>query len=153
MAISTDPPEWVWIPARGGYTVQPVPAPCSTKAELNNRVIEGGNNQKLILFNLGKAMSGAPIYKGTNQFPKPPIMTGITKKKIITNACAVTITLYKWSSPNIEPGADNSNLISKLNPVPIIPAKAPNSKYKVPISLWFVEYNQRFKYKFILKQR
>jgi len=48
-----------------------------------------------MLFNLGNAISGAPIIKGTNQFPKPPIITGITKKKIIVNACAVTITLYK----------------------------------------------------------
>jgi len=38
-------------------------------------------------------MSGAPIIKGTSQFPNPPIRTGITKKKIITKACAVTVTL------------------------------------------------------------
>jgi hypothetical protein len=38
-------------------------------------------------------MSGAPIIKGTNQFPNPPIMMGITMKKIIINAWAVTITL------------------------------------------------------------
>lgn len=38
-------------------------------------------------------MSGAPIIKGTSQFPKPPIMIGITIKKIITKAWAVTITL------------------------------------------------------------
>lgn len=38
-------------------------------------------------------MSGAPIISGISQFPKPPIMIGITMKKIITNAWAVTITL------------------------------------------------------------
>jgi len=38
-------------------------------------------------------MSGAPNIKGTNQFPKPPIIIGITVKKIITKACAVTIEL------------------------------------------------------------
>lgn len=38
-------------------------------------------------------MSGAPIIKGINQLPKPPIIMGITMKKIITNAWAVTITL------------------------------------------------------------
>ena len=42
-----------------------------------------GNNQKDILFILGKAMSGAPIIIGTNQFPKPPIIAGMTIKKII----------------------------------------------------------------------
>lgn len=31
-------------------------------------------------------MSGAPSIKGSNQFPNPPINTGITRKKIIRNA-------------------------------------------------------------------
>lgn len=39
-----------------------------------------------MLFIRGKAMSGAPIISGTSQFPKPPIMTGITIKKIMTKA-------------------------------------------------------------------
>lgn len=38
-------------------------------------------------------MSGAPIIRGTSQFPKPPIITGITMKKIIMKAWAVTMTL------------------------------------------------------------
>lgn len=38
-------------------------------------------------------MSGAPNINGINQLPKPPIITGITIKKIIINAWAVTITL------------------------------------------------------------
>ena len=38
-------------------------------------------------------MSGAPSISGINQLPNPPIIKGITKKKIITNAWAVTITL------------------------------------------------------------
>jgi len=59
----------------------------------NNNKIEGGNNQKLKLLRRGKAMSGAPINKGTIQLPKPPIIAGITIKKIIRNACPVTITL------------------------------------------------------------
>lgn len=58
-----------------------------------NREIDGGSNQNLILFKRGKAISGAPNIKGTNQFPNPPIMIGITIKKIITKAWAVTITL------------------------------------------------------------
>jgi len=47
---------------------------------------EGGKSQNLRLFNRGKAMSGAPRIKGINQFPKPPIRTGITAKKIIKKA-------------------------------------------------------------------
>lgn len=46
-----------------------------------------------MLFIRGKAISGAPSIKGTNQFPNPPIIMGITIKKIIINAWAVTITL------------------------------------------------------------
>jgi len=71
---------------KGGYTVHPVPAPLSTRAEDNNRSNEGGSNQNLILFKRGKAISGAPNMRGTNQFPNPPSMTGITKKKIIMKA-------------------------------------------------------------------
>jgi hypothetical protein len=46
-----------------------------------------------MLFIRGKAISGEPIIKGINQFPKPPIIIGITMKKIIIKAWAVTITL------------------------------------------------------------
>ena len=34
-------------------TVHPVPAPPSTNEEATNKINAGGNNQKLILFNLG----------------------------------------------------------------------------------------------------
>lgn len=46
-----------------------------------------------MLLSRGKAMSEAPSMRGTSQFPNPPIMIGIIIKKIIMNACAVTITL------------------------------------------------------------
>lgn len=96
IAKSTEPPEWNPMLANGGYTVQPVPAPPSTKLDVINNSSDGTNNQKLMLFNRGNAISGAPIISGTNQLPNPPNSTGITKKKIIINACAVIITLYKW---------------------------------------------------------
>jgi hypothetical protein len=86
MAKSTDGPAWARFLDNGGYTVHPVPAPFSTAADETRRIKEGGSNQNLILFSRGKAISGAPNIKGNNQFPKPPINTGITKKKIITNA-------------------------------------------------------------------
>lgn len=93
MARSTDAPAWARLPASGGYTVHPVPAPASTVEEANRSKKEGGSSQKLMLFIRGNAISGAPIIRGTNQFPNPPIMMGITMKKIITKAWAVTITL------------------------------------------------------------
>lgn len=90
---STEAPAWARFPARGGYTVQPVPAPASTPEEANRSKKEGGRSQKLMLFIRGNAMSGAPIISGTSQFPNPPIITGMTIKKIITKAWAVTTTL------------------------------------------------------------
>ena len=65
MARSTEPPEWLCRLDRGGYTVHPVPAPCSTKALASSRISEGGSNQNEMLFNRGKAISGAPICTGT----------------------------------------------------------------------------------------
>lgn len=90
---STDAPACARFPAKGGYTVHPVPAPASTPEEARRSKNDGGNSQKLMLFIRGNAMSGAPIIRGTSQLPNPPIITGITIKKIITKACAVTITL------------------------------------------------------------
>jgi hypothetical protein len=40
-------------------------------------------------------------------------------------------------------GEDNSRRIRTLSRVPTTPARAPNRKYSVPISLWLVEKNQR----------
>ncbi len=90
---STEAPECETFDDKGGYTVHPVPAPASAIPPVNRRVIEGGKSQNLMLFIRGNAISGAPIISGTSQFPNPPIMMGITMKKIITKACAVTITL------------------------------------------------------------
>ena len=89
---STAPPLCPTV-LKGGYTVQPVPTPLSTIPDRSSNMSAGGNSQNLILFKRGKAMSGAFTSKGTSQFPNPPIIVGITKKKIIINACAVTITL------------------------------------------------------------
>ncbi|MCQ7855556.1 hypothetical protein NP245_23965 [Salmonella enterica] len=93
IAKSTEAPACAKFPANGGYTVQPVPAPASTIDDARSRRNDGGRSQKLILFIRGNAISGAPIIRGTSQFPKPPIIIGITIKKIITNAWAVTMTL------------------------------------------------------------
>jgi len=93
MVKSTDAPAWDMLADRGGYTVHPVPAPDSVKLPAKRSVREGGRSQNLKLFIRGKAISGAPIISGISQFPKPPIIIGITIKKIIINAWAVTITL------------------------------------------------------------
>lgn len=74
--------------------VHPVPAPFSTAADDSRSISAGGRSQNLMLLRRGNAISGAPSISGSNQFPNPPINTGITKKKIIRNAWAVTIVLY-----------------------------------------------------------
>lgn len=93
IAKSTEGPAWAMFLANGGYTVQPVPAPFSTAADESNSISDGGRSQNLMLLRRGNAMSGAPSINGRSQFPNPPINTGITKKKIIRNAWAVTIVL------------------------------------------------------------
>lgn len=79
--------------ARGGYTVHPVPAPFSTAADERRSIRAGGRSQNLILLRRGNAISGAPSIRGSSQLPNPPINTGITRKKIIKKAWAVTIVL------------------------------------------------------------
>jgi hypothetical protein len=85
--MSTEGPAWARFLDSGGYTF-------STAAEETNRISEGGSSQNLKLLSRGKAISGAPSIRGRSQFPNPPINTGITRKKIIRNACAVTRVLY-----------------------------------------------------------
>jgi hypothetical protein len=94
IARSTEGPLWASTDDSGGYTVHPVPAPASTNEDVTNLLNAGGSSQNEILFSRGKAISGAPNILGTNQFPNPPIKKGMTKKKIMINACAVTKTLY-----------------------------------------------------------
>lgn len=86
IARSTEGPACAIFEDSGGYTVHPVPAPFSTAADETKSKSDGGNSQNLMLFSRGNAMSGAPSISGRSQFPKPPINTGITRKKIIKKA-------------------------------------------------------------------
>lgn len=80
IAKSTAGPEWAIFLDRGGYTVHPVPTPLLAKEESNKRKREGGKSQNLKLFIRGKHISAKPNIIGINQFPNPPIITGMTKK-------------------------------------------------------------------------
>lgn len=64
-------------------------------------------------------------------------------KNIITNAWAVTITLYSWLSPDntCTPAPPSSNLIIIDNDVPIKPDIIENIIYNIPMSLAFVDNN------------
>jgi hypothetical protein len=46
----------------------------------SRRDSDGGNGQNIILFIRGNAISGAPNINGTSQFPKPPIILGLSVK-------------------------------------------------------------------------
>jgi len=63
-----------------------VPLPKSTTEDTRIKINEVGNNQKLKLFKRGKLISGQPNMRGNTQLPKPPIILGITIKKIINKA-------------------------------------------------------------------
>ena len=70
------------------------PGSPSTKVEIISSANATGSSQNEMLFMRGNAMSGAPIISGTIQLPNPPIIAGITMKKIMIRPCAVTNTLY-----------------------------------------------------------
>jgi len=78
---STAGPECPSLEARGGYIVQPVPAPPLDRVEASNRRRDGIKSQNLILFSRGKDISGARPIRGISQLPNPPIIAGITIKK------------------------------------------------------------------------
>lgn len=82
-----------WIEVKGGYIVQPTPFITLFIEELIINIKEGINIQKLILFIRGKHKSTVLTIIGTSQLPKPPIIAGITIKKIMIIACVVTIEL------------------------------------------------------------
>ena len=93
-----------------------------------------------MLFIRGKAMSGAPIMMGTNQFAKPPISAGMTMKKIMKRPCEVVNTLYTCGSPKIcMPGSCSSMRMATERAPPMIPAMIAKIRYMVPMSLWLVE--------------
>ena len=93
IAKSTDPPKWYTELDKGGQTVHPVPAPKPTSSLIIIKSNATGTNQNLKLFKRGNAISATFIIKGKSQLPNPPTATGITKKKIIRKAWAVTIAL------------------------------------------------------------
>ena len=100
----------------------------------------GGSSQNEMLFMRGNAMSGAPIMIGTNQLPKPPIIAGMTMKKIMIRPCAVTKTLKSSGSPKIcIPGSISSIRMPIDRVPPMTPEMIAKIRYSVPMSLWLVE--------------
>ena len=121
--------------------VQPAPTPGapgspSTNSEMHSSVNEAGSSQNEMLFMRGNAMSGAPIISGTIQLPKPPIIAGITMKKIMIRPCAVVNTLNMWASLKIcRPGSMSSSRMPIDRTPPTNPPNSANTRYIVPMSL------------------
>ena len=88
----------------------------------------------------GNAMSGAPIISGMNQLPKPPIIAGMIMKNTMIRPWPVTKTLKACGSAKIcMPGYISSARIMIEKKPPMTPATMANTRYIVPMSLWFVE--------------
>ena len=101
---------------------------------------EAGSSQNEMLFMRGNAMSGEPIISGTNQLPKPPIIAGMTMKKIMIRPCAVVNTLNMCASWKIcRPGSISSSRMPIERMPPTRPPTSANTRYIVPMSLWLVE--------------
>ena len=66
-------------------------------------VNDAARSQNERLLSLGNAMSGAPIISGTIQLPNPPIIAGITMKKIMMMAWLLKNTLYMFLAASTEP--------------------------------------------------
>jgi hypothetical protein len=75
-----------------------VPGSPSTNIDTTSNANDAGSSQNEMLFMRGNAMSGAPIINGTIQLPNPPIIAGMTMKKIMIRPCAVTKTSKVWVS-------------------------------------------------------
>ena len=126
--------------------VHPAPTPGaprspSTNSEMSSSEKDAGSSQNEMLFMRGNAMSGAPIISGTIQLPKPPIIAGMTMKKIMISPCAVVNTLkvcgvveeLQAGMHQLEPHADGKRAADRCPPI------SANTRYIVPMSLWLVE--------------
>ena len=109
---------------------------------ISSRANANGMIQKDQLFMRGSAMSGAPICSGTIQLASPT-NAGITPPKIITSACTVVIWLKNSGLRCCRPGSISSQrIITDMN-APTMNMMKLKTRYSVPMSLWFVEKNQR----------
>lgn len=120
MVKSTEDPKWYSEEDKGGYIVHPVPDPLEDSIDCIRIKIEQKINQKDMLFIRGKAISQDINSIGISQFPNPPIIAGMTIKKIIIKAWAVITELYTWSFMMNEEGILNSKRIILLKDIPII---------------------------------
>jgi len=77
---------------KGGQEVHPLAAvPVGRQNDENTTTLPRNMAQNESIFNLGKAMSGTPIWIGIIKFPNAPIKKGVMIKKIISVSCIINI--------------------------------------------------------------
>jgi hypothetical protein len=127
----------------GGYSVQPdAGPPPGMKSDRISSENAATSSQKLKLFIRGSAMSGAPICSGIIQLPSPTV-AGITAPNTMISAWTVVIVLKKPGSTSCIPGSKSSARMTSAIDPPIRNMTRLNTRYIVPMSLWFVVVSQR----------
>ncbi len=96
----------------------PATPPPGSSMEPTSKPPATGSSQKLQLFMRGKAMSGAPIIKGTCQFAKP-VKAGMMTPKIMISPCRVVSWLNSSGCTICRPGWNSSARISMAMRPPI----------------------------------
>ena len=96
-----------------------------------------GSSQYDSAFRRGKAMSGAPIISGSTKFASPA-KTGMTKRKISSEAWTLKRPLKVLASTNWRPGAASSARMSIAISPPTKRKKNEVTTYWMPITLWSV---------------
>ena len=100
--------------------------------------IMGSINIIVTILNMrAKAMSLAPICSGTIQFAKPT-KAGMMAPNTMIRPCIVVSWLNSCGFTICRPGWNSSARISSASTPPIISIVNENSRYSVPMSLWFV---------------
>ncbi len=92
----------------------------------------------------GSAMSGAPTCSGIIQLASPTV-AGMTAPNTMISACTVVIVLKKPGSTSCMPGMNSSARITSAIAPPSRNITRLNTRYIVPMSLWFVVVSQRLK--------
>ena len=77
---------------KGGQEVHPLAAvPVGRQNDDNSTTLPWNMAKNDSIFNLGKAMSGTPIWIGIIKFPNAPINKGVMAKKIMNVPCIINI--------------------------------------------------------------
>ena len=115
-------------------------------------------SQNEMLLSLGNAMSGAPIRSGTIQLPNPPIIAGMTMKKIMMMAWLLKNTLYMFFAASDRavsghnPRNQREHVHSRLHQLGADDDRKHHAdeasadgeeEIEVPMSLWLVENKKR----------